>query len=85
MHWTAAQQHEPLSKSLLENWREELLLRGLSVSSVNQRLSAVRWLLGQAADRGALSTEEAQRLAACSNVKQSRQRLGKWLNDKEAG
>ena len=50
---------EPLSKPLLETWRGCLLARGLSVSSVNQRLSAVRLLLRQAADRGALPMEEA--------------------------
>ena len=84
LRWSAAQ-HEPLSKSLLETWREELLLRELSVSSVNQRLSAVRKLLRRAADRGALAPEEALRLASVSNVKESGQRLGKWLTDKEAG
>jgi site-specific recombinase XerD len=39
--WTAAC-GEPLSQPLLASWRGALLARGLSVSSVNQRLSAVR-------------------------------------------
>jgi integrase len=76
---------EPLSKALLESWRGSLLARGLSVSSVNQRLSAVRLLLRHAADRGALPREEALRLSAVANIKQSGQRLGKWLSEKEAG
>lgn len=66
--WTAAR-GEPLSKSLLESWRGALLARGLSVSSINQRLSAVRLLLHQAADRGALPREEALRLASVPNLK----------------
>jgi hypothetical protein len=33
---------------LLETWRGSLLARGLAVSSINQRLSAVRLLLRQA-------------------------------------
>jgi site-specific recombinase XerD len=82
--WVAGR-GEPLSKILLETWRGELLARGLSVSSVNQRLSAVRLLLRQAADRGALSPEQAVRIASVANAKQSGQRLGKWLNEKEAG
>jgi integrase/recombinase XerD len=82
--WTAAC-GEPLSQPLLASWRGALLARGLAVSSVNQRLSAVRLLLRQAADRGALSAEEALRLAAVPNVKQSGQRLGQWLSEKEAG
>jgi integrase len=76
---------EPLSKPLLEAWRGSLLARGLAVSSVNQRLSAVRLLLRQAAERGALSREEALQLSSVPNVKQSGQRLGKWLTEKEAG
>jgi integrase/recombinase XerD len=76
---------EPLSKPLLEAWRGSLLARGLSVSSVNQRLSAVRLLLRQAADRGALSREETLQLSSVPNVKQTGQRLGKWLTEKEAG
>ncbi len=81
----AAERGEPLSKPLVEAWRGALLARGLSVSSVNQRLSAVRLLFRQAADQGALSAEEALRLASVPNVKQGGQRLGKWLTEGEAG
>ncbi len=56
-----------------------------TVSSVNQRLSAVRLLFRQAADRGALTVEEALRLASVPNVKQGGQRLGQWLTEGEAG
>jgi integrase/recombinase XerD len=80
-----SEQPEPLSKALLEAWRGILLARGLAVSSINQRLSAVRWLFRQAADRGALPLEEAARLASVKNVKQAGQRLGKWLLEAEAG
>ena len=84
LSWTAAR-GEPLSKPLVEAWRGDLLARGLSVSSVNQRLSAVRLLLRQAAARGALSAEEALRLASVPNVKQGGVRLGNWLTEGEAG
>jgi len=84
LSWTA-ERSEPLSKPLVESWRGALLARGLSVSSVNQRLSAVRLLLRQAAERGALTAEEALRLASVPNVKQGGQRLGKWLTEGEAG
>ena len=82
--WTAAR-GEPLSRPLVEAWRGALLARGLSVASVNQRLSAVRLLLRQAAERGALPPEEAARLVAVPNVQQGGQRLGKWLTEAEAG
>ena len=78
-------QSEPLSKPLLEIWRAELAARGLAVSSINQRLSAVRLLFRQAAERGALPADEAARLASVENLKQPGQRLGKWLTEKEAG
>ena len=61
------------------------MARGLAVSSVNQRLSAVRLLFRQAAERGALSAEEALRLGSVANVKQAGQRLGRWLTEGEAG
>ena len=82
--WTAPR-GEPLAKPLVEAWRGALLARGLSVSSVNQRLSAVRLLFRQAAHRGALTAEEALRLASVPNFKQGGQRLGKWLTEGEAG
>jgi integrase len=82
--WTV-ERGEPLSKPLLETWRGTLSARGLAVSSVNQKLSAVRLLLRQAAERGALPHEEAIRLASVANLKSSGTRLGKWLTEKEAG
>ncbi len=84
LSWTA-EGGEPLSKPLVERWRGALLARGLSVSSVNQRLSALRLLFRQAADRGALLAEDALRLASVPNVKQGGQRVGKWLTEAEAG
>ncbi len=84
LSWTA-ERGEPLSRQLVEAWRAALLARGLSVSSVNQRLSAVRLLFRQAADRGALTAEEVLRLASVPNVKQGGQRLGQWLTEGEAG
>ncbi len=84
LSWTA-ERGEALSKPLVEAWRGALLARGLSISSVNQRLSAVRLLFRQASERGALSGEEALRLASVPNVKQGGQRLGKWLTEGEAG
>jgi len=84
LRWMAGQT-EPLSKPLLATWREELSAHGLAASSVNQRLSAVRLLLRQAADRGALPAEEAAKLASVENAKPQGQRLGKWLTEKEAG
>lgn len=75
---------EPLSLPVLESWRSRLLER-LSVSSVNQRLSAVRLFLRQAAERGSFPREEMLRLSAVSNVRQPGQRLGRWLTAAEAG
>ncbi len=84
LSWTA-ERGEPLSKPLVEAWRGALLARGLSVSSVNQRLSAARLLFRQAAEQGALTAEEALRLTSVANVKQGGQRLGRWLTEGEAG
>jgi site-specific recombinase XerD len=79
--WTA-ERGETLSKPRLEAWRAALLARGFSVSSVNQRLSAVRLLFRQAAERGALSAEEALRLVSVANVKSrtSNSRDNGWEN-----
>ena len=82
--WTA-ERREPLSKSLVETWRAALLERGLSVAAVNQRLSAVRFLFRQAAERGVLPAEKATHLASVANVRQAGQSLGQWLSEQEAG
>jgi len=82
--WMAKRGERP-SKPLLETWRAELAARGLAASSINQRLSAVRLLLRQAAERGALPAEEATRLASVENLKPQEPPLGKWLTEKEAG
>jgi integrase len=76
--------NEPLSKPALETWRSTLLER-LAPSSVNQRLSAVRLFLRQAAERGSFPREEALRLVSVNNVQQPGQRLGNWLTAAEAG
>jgi len=82
--WITTRGESP-TKPLLETWRAELFARGLATSSINQRLSAVRLLVRQAAERGALPADEAVRLASIENLKQQGQRLGKWLTEKEAG
>jgi hypothetical protein len=55
-------------KPQLETRRGTLFGRGLSVSSVNQKLSAVRLLLRQATERGVLPHQEAIRLASVANL-----------------
>src|ERR1700719_2102114 len=54
---------QPLSRALLMEYRGAMLEKGLSASTVNVRLSAIRQLIGEAQRNGIIGAEEAANLA----------------------
>jgi integrase len=70
---------QPLSRPLLMEYRNELLERNLSPSTINVRLSAIRKLIGEAYRNGILEAGEAAQMADLPNVRQRGTRLGNWL------
>jgi len=57
---------------------------GLSASTVNVRLSAIRKLVEEARRNGMLGAEEAANLTDTPNIRQQGTRLGNWLTKEQA-
>jgi integrase len=72
----------PLSRALLLEWRAGM--EGLSPSTINVRLSAVRKVVGEARRNGMIGTEEAGNLTDIPNIRQKGTRLGNWLTREQA-
>jgi integrase len=75
---------QPLSRALLMEYRAAMLEKGLSASTVNVRLSAVRKLVGEAQRNGIIGAEEAANLAGVPNLTQKGTRVGNWLTRDQA-
>ena len=59
-------------------------MEGLSASTINVRLSAVRKMVGEARRNGMLETEAAANLTDVPNIRQRGTRLGNWLTREQA-
>jgi site-specific recombinase XerD len=75
---------QPLSRALLMEYRAAMPEKGLSASTVNVRLSAVRKLIGEAQSNGIIGAEEAANLAGVPNLSQKGTRMGNWLTREQA-
>ncbi len=81
-HLFASSAGQPLSRSLLQEWRASM--DGLAPSTINVRLSAARKLVEEARRNGMLGAEEAASLTDVPNVRQAGLRLGNWLTREQA-
>ena len=73
-----------LNKALVQRYAAELRDAGLSSSSINQRLSAIRKLAAEAADNGALDPQIATGIRAVKGARQEGRRTGNWLTREQA-
>jgi integrase len=72
----------PLTRSLVMEYRAAMA--GLSSSTVNVRLSAIRKMVWEARKNGLLGAEEAANLTDVPNLSQKGTRLGNWLTRDQA-
>lgn len=72
------------NKALVQRYAAELRDAGLSSSSINQRLSAIRKLAAEAADNGALDSAVANGIRAVKGARQEGRRTGNWLTREQA-
>lgn len=80
LHWYAAQGDTvPFSRALVYQYRQSLIDRSISASSINQRLTPIRALAEELALAGALPEPIAAGIERVKGVKQRGQRLGNWL------
>ena len=68
-----------ISRPLLMEYRAAMIERGLSPSTINVRLAAVRKLVSEARRNGILDGEEAAEITDVPNVRMQGRRMGNWL------
>jgi site-specific recombinase XerD len=73
-----------LTRALVQRYKTDLQARGLSASTINQRLAAVRKLARVAAEDGIIDELAAERIADGQGVKSSGVRTGNWLTQQQA-
>jgi len=83
--WYDGQGRPGMTKATVNAYRAELLTQGLSSSSVNQALSAIRKLATEAADNGLLDPTSAAAIGRVKGVSQKGRRAGNWLTKEQAG
>ncbi|HET7440500.1 MAG TPA: tyrosine-type recombinase/integrase [Terriglobales bacterium] len=79
IEWYCSEPRLAFGRMVVTRFRMSLEARGLSSSSINQRLAAVRRLAYEAADCGLLSPELAAGIRRVKGVKQLGHRAGNWL------
>lgn len=75
---------EGFSKATVQRWVESLRQQGLSPSTINVRLAAVRKLALEAADNGAFPPQVAEAIKRVKGAKQAGVRTGNWLTLEQA-
>jgi integrase len=76
--------HSVLNKAVVQRYAAELRESGLSASTINQRLSAIRKLAAEAADNGALDAQIANGIRAIKGIRHEGTRTGNWLGKQQA-
>jgi integrase/recombinase XerD len=84
LEWYVDSGSSGLTKATVQRYRSELESRGLSASSLNVHLSAVRKLAAEAADNALLAPELAAGIAKVHGAKRLGTRAGNWLTPEEA-
>ena len=82
--WCGREAPGGFTKAAVNSYRSHLEARGLSASTINIRLSAVRKLALEAADNGLMHRELAAGIARVKGAKQQGTRTGKWLTLEQA-
>jgi site-specific recombinase XerD len=75
---------QPLARETLFACREHLLERGLSPSTIDVQLSAIRKLVAEAQRDGIIDSETAASILDVAELRQQGTRLGNWLNRSQA-
>ena len=82
--YTEAPRAAGFTKATVMAWRVALEARGPGPISVNVRITAVRKLAVEAADKGLLAPELASGIARIKSVRSHGVRVGNWLSLRQA-
>jgi integrase len=80
----AAATGHAVCRALLMEYRARMIEQGLSATTINVRLSAIRKLVSEARDNNLLDPVEAARILTVPGVPKRGVRLGNWLTAQEA-
>ena len=78
------ERQQPVSRTLILEFRAAMLDRELGASTINVKLSAIRKLVDEAKRAGVIGAEEASQMSDIPNVRQNGTRLGNWLTKEQA-
>lgn len=82
--WYYAESRPPVSKAVVNAYKAQLGEAGLSPSTINVRLSAVRKLISEAADNGLIAPDLAAGIAKVRGASRYGVRMGNWLDRQQA-
>ncbi|MEM7133199.1 MAG: tyrosine-type recombinase/integrase [Chloroflexota bacterium] len=82
--WYRESEQTQLNKAAVNAHVTWLRATGVSASSINQRLSAIRKLALEAADNGLIEESTGQAIRRVEGVRQEGKKLGNWLNQEHA-
>jgi len=82
--WHRASGQRAMNKAVVQQYAAELRESGVSASTVNQKLSAIRKLALEAADNGALDSQIANGIKTVKGIRQEGTRSGNWLTKQQA-
>lgn len=82
--WHSTTGQHGLNKATVQAHVSTLRDRGISASSINQRLTAIRKLALEAADNGLIDHSTAQAIGRVEGVRKEGKRLGNWLSKAQA-
>jgi len=83
-HWHRDGGGSQFNKAVVQRYVAKMRDAGLSPSSINQRLSAIRKLAEEAADNGALDPQVANAIRAVKGARSEGRRTGNWLTREQA-
>src|SRR5258708_3709124 len=84
LSWFQQAPRPGFTKATVSAWRGSLEDRGLGSSSLIIRMSAIRKLAAEAADKGLLAPEPAPRSGRVKSAKTQAIRTGNWLSQRQA-
>lgn len=84
MAWHTNTGQSGFSKATVAAHVSALREQGVSASSINQRLTAIRKLALEAADNGLIDHATAQAIGRVEGVRKEGKRLGNWLTQQQA-
>lgn len=74
----------PVNRATVQAWRNYLEEQGLTPSTINQKLAAVRKLAKEAAANGFIDQEAAAGIDSVPGAKQRGDRVGNWLSQSQS-